>query len=98
MSLTSDRYANDQVLGKWLSELQELESFEAQVEIENRLLNSARAKLESLDLSDPNLASSFVRARAEIDALKKLQSLRSKLIDERNNPRSPALKEKKSHV
>jgi hypothetical protein len=99
VTLVDKRFANDQQLGTWLRELRGMELFQAQLELENRILSSSRSRLESLSLTSADLGLEYTRVRSEMDVIKRLQAQRERLIEERNNnPRIPALKEKKTNV
>lgn len=87
--MLDERLANDKTLGLWLSELMQSEVFKAQLELENRILASARNRLEHLSLNTDDLKSEYLSVRKTIDAIKSLQSERIRLIENRNN-RNPA--------
>lgn len=93
-----ERLGSDFTLGAWLKELQGMEVFSAQTELENRILTSSRSKLESLSLTAADLSLEYVKIRSEIDTIKKLQEARRRLIEDRNQHRDPALKERSRNV
>lgn len=88
-NINNEPLSNDRTLGSWLKDLVDSEIFQAQVELENRILASHRSKLESLSLNSTTLQTDYVHVRAMIDAIKALQSARARLIENRNN-RNPA--------
>lgn len=90
----SERFENDLVLGAYLKEAGETPAFEAQIALENRMLEAARERIESLKLDVSSLSLEYVRYRSWLDAIKHLQSMRIDLIEQcKNKNRSPALKE-----
>lgn len=90
--MEASKFGQDTVLGKWLWELSNMEVFEAQTELENRLLSAARAELESITATScESLSLAYMRVKTKIETIRELQSKRLFLIDNRN----PALKERK---
>ena len=87
--MDSESFTHDKVLGQWLKELQDSEPFKAQLELEKRFIASCISKLQSINPDGINVAIDYVKVRSELDAFKKMQNLRERLIQNRNT-RDPA--------
>lgn len=87
--MENESLTHNKILGQWLKELQEFELFKAQLELEKRLMSSHLQRLQSIDLSTDRVEAEYVKVRSKLDALKEMQNLRERLIQERN-PRDPA--------
>lgn len=80
---------NELQLGVLFRELREFEPFKAQIELENKLITSCIAKMQSLDLQgEENIASAYLRVRSELEVLKRLQKERARITEVRPNSHS----------
>lgn len=80
---------NELQMGLYFRELRDFEPFKAQIELENKLITSCIAKMQSLDLqSEQNIAQAYVRVRAELEVLKRLQKERARITEVKPNSHS----------
>jgi hypothetical protein len=71
----------DTIKGKLLAEIIGSQAFQAQIALENETLSSCISKMQTMDLSDPNVLLEFAKARGAIEAIKSVQALRKRLAD-----------------
>ena len=90
MSGENKNSLNEVRLGDYFRELRDFEPFKAQIELENKYIASCISKLQSLDLQEDTLAASYMRVRAELDVLKRLQKERARMAEIRHNSPSSA--------
>jgi hypothetical protein len=72
----------DETRGAILRSLSQIDSFQAQVELEETTYNSLLQKLASLSLNETTLALEYAKIRGALDAIKMIQSSRERLIEQ----------------
>jgi hypothetical protein len=73
---------NDSLKGHFFRDLKALESFEAQISLEDETHNSLLTTLLRIDLTKPNVELEYARLRGSLDVLRSLKTNRERLIEE----------------
>ena len=72
----------DDLKSKLFYDLTTLESFRAQIELEDETITSLQGKLLAIDLKSPNVDLEYARARGSLESLLGLKAKRDRFVED----------------